>query len=686
MAKPNMESAILDRIQGRLRGIRRARVDVNAARAEFLGSVAFKKKSALKKIPPRRRTFDPDRRIKDTAKRKSLKRGDLKQLEKEVWVNCFVTLSENFEEFKNKRVTDRSERLCTISAPLSELEEIAGDESGSVLSIDLADTIKGPAPNLGSPATSADDRPNPKLGNKSLVGRHKYGHNVLVGIIDVGGFDFSHPDFVDDKGKTRFVRIWDQGGNVRSSPAGYDYGSEFTGAHLNHAMRTAAAEGKLPATTLEPQSQRVRSSHGTHVASIAAGNGGICRNAMIAGVLVSLPPADEDRRLSFFDSTRVAHAVKYLLQVREEVGASALVINISLGTNGGAHDASSPMSRWIDHALSTPGRAVCVAAGNAGQEAPVSTNELGFLMGRIHTSGTVPATELQHDLHWIVVGDGVEDVSENELEIWYKAHDRFAVQLKPPGGKWIGPVEPGEFFENEMLDDRTFVSIYSELYDAGNGDNRIAIYLSPFMSTAGVAGVTPGRWTIRLIGRQIRDGRFHGWIERDDIAPIGRVGDKAYWRFPSFFAEGSNVDDSSVSSLACGQRVISAANLNDTTNRINITSSQGPTRDGRFKPEIAAPGTEILAASGFDSALPWVRMSGTSMASPYVAGVIGLMLALNPKLTAAQIGGIIQRTARPLPGQTYAWRNDAGYGQIDPLSCLKEVEKATIMKRLNPSR
>ena len=38
------------------------------------------------------------------------------------------------------------------------------------------------------------------------------------------------------------------------------------------------------------------------------------------------------------------------------------------------------------------------------------------------------------------------------------------------------------------------------------------------------------------------------------------------------------------------------------------------------------------------------------MASPYVAGVVGLMLSLNPKLTAAQINGIIQRTSRPLPG------------------------------------
>ena len=58
-------------------------------------------------------------------------------------------------------------------------------------------------------------------------------------------------------------------------------------------------------------------------------------------------------------------------------------------------------------------------------------------------------------------------------------------------------------------------------------------------------------------------------------------------------------------------------------------------------------------------------MTGTSMASPYVAGVAGLMLSLNPQLTAAQIGGIIQRTSRPLPGVGYDWQTVRGFGVID---------------------
>jgi subtilisin family serine protease len=148
------------------------------------------------------------------------------------------------------------------------------------------------------------------------------------------------------------------------------------------------------------------------------------------------------------------------------------------------------------------------------------------------------------------------------------------------------------------------------------------------------------------------------------------------WRFPSFFSQRSNVDRSSVSSLACGHRVISVGNCEEETERIHRSSSQGPTRDGRYKPEIAGPGTDVVAARGFSASdRQWVAMTGTSMASPYVAGVAAQMLAREPRLTATQIVGIMRRTARPLPGSDYRWQDAAGFGLIRPKACLAEVHK-----------
>lgn len=71
------------------------------------------------------------------------------------------------------------------------------------------------------------------------------------------------------------------------------------------------------------------------------------------------------------------------------------------------------------------------------------------------------------------------------------------------------------------------------------------------------------------------------------------------WYFPSFFSERSNVDESSASLLAWGQRIVSVANLDKVREKINITSSQSPTLDQQLKPDVAAPGTDIVAANGF---------------------------------------------------------------------------------------
>ncbi len=193
-------------------------------------------------------------------------------------------------------------------------------------------------------------------------------------------------------------------------------------------MVAARKRGVPPATLLERQSQTSPSSHGTHVASIAAGNRGVCPEAAIAGVLIDVPRLDdpiERRRTTFSDTSRIVHAVEYLLHLADEV-EMPLVVNISLGTNGGAHDGSSGVARWLDAYLATPGRAICIAAGNAGQEKAEFEGDLGWIMGRIHAQGRVPSRGLEVDLEWTVVGDGIEDRSENELEIWYSAQDRFA--------------------------------------------------------------------------------------------------------------------------------------------------------------------------------------------------------------------------------------------------------------------
>ncbi|MGE0598689.1 MAG: S8 family serine peptidase [Dehalococcoidia bacterium] len=659
----------LDKLQPKLRMIANGSDQVNAVRAELSAALRVESEELLKETGQCRGAGAVP--IERKQMPKSVKRGSLPELPHQVSVNVFVQLEDPAARPGDFVSDEDAQRRDLIIATVNPREIPRLLDHPDVSWVEVGESLKQPTPKVGSASVRAPSVTERRFGTVSAT------PNVLIGIIDVEGFDFSHRDFLDADGNTRWAAIWDQAGDARPAPnrnPAHRYGAEFTREHLNAAIKAAPGLG-VSAWEVEKQSQTAEGSHGTHVASIAAGNLGVCRNAVLAGVLIGLAPGDEDRRKSFYDSTRLAHAVDYLLELGQSMKLP-VAINVSLGTNGHAHDGSAPVSRWIDAAMTTPGRAICVAAGNAGQERAETPDDIGFIVGRIHTSGRIPARDLVTDIDWVVAGNGLMDISENELELWYGPQDRFAVSVRPPGEEWTEIIHPREFIENRQLKDGSFLSIYNELYHPANGSNYISIFLSPLLSTQGIVGVRSGQWTVRLHGVEVRDGRFHAWIERDDPVRMGVTGNREAWRFPSFFSERSNVDSSSVTSLACGQRIISVGNLDSERARINITSSQGPTRDGRSKPDVAAPGTNIVAARGFsrEPDKQWVSMSGTSMASPHVTGVVGLMLGQQPRLTAAQIEGIIRRTARPLPGADFNWVNDAGYGQIDPKACLDEVD------------
>jgi len=91
-------------------------------------------------------------------------------------------------------------------------------------------------------------------------------------------------------------------------------------------------------------------------------------------------------------------------------------------------------------------------------------------------------------------------------------------------------------------------------------------------------------------------------------------------------------------------------------------SSRGPTADGRVKPDVAAPGVTVTSADAGTRA-GYVTMSGTSMATPYVAGAVALGLEARPSATPAQVRAAMTGTARDV-GAAGA-DNEYGAGLID---------------------
>lgn len=103
----------------------------------------------------------------------------------------------------------------------------------------------------------------------------------------------------------------------------------------------------------------------------------------------------------------------------------------------------------------------------------------------------------------------------------------------------------------------------------------------------------------------------------------------------------------------------------------NLTdfSSRGPTADGRIKPDIAAPGYNITSVKT-NTTSSYVTYSGTSMATPFTAGTVALMLDANPNLSPSQVKSILASTAQD-------WDSsgkdiDYGYGRLDGYAAIKQ--------------
>jgi subtilisin family serine protease len=485
------------------------------------------------------------------------------------------------------------------------------------------------------------------------------GKGVIVGIID-WGCDFTHGDFRSEDG-SRILYFWDQAAPLRTAPRppfGYRIGAEFSKAELDRALQSSD-----PYAALGIQPPDVRA-HGTHVMGIAVGNGQEDPSKQVRGlapeadiIFVQPNTGDVDVLGGFGDSVNLAEAVKYVFDIATELGRPA-VVNLSMGTNYGPHDGTTLVEQWIDRLLGVPGRAVVLAMGNEHQER--------FL--RIHAEGRLTTGETTA-LYWRVLAS---DITPNEVEIWYSGRDIFILEVVLPSGETVEIVEPGEqaIFGVGHAGTRVYVS--NQLHSPLNGDNSINVIVVSPEQTPVEAGV----WQLRLTARVAREGTFDAWIERDERQPVN---------LQSSFVGGSYVRRKTLGSIQSARHAIPVSNYDAMTITLADSTSVGPTRDGRRAPVVAAPGVDILSANARyreaerpEDRTPYYRATGTSMSSPYVAGVVACMLQKNPKLTATQIKGLLAASARPAPGFSPDYRIDWGHGRVDPIGTLARTPAAVV--------
>lgn len=459
------------------------------------------------------------------------------------------------------------------------------------------------------------------------------GTGVIVGVVDYGG-DFRHRNFRDENGDSRLLFLWDQSGRASAlSPAGFGYGREFDKATINTVLQTSQPYQEL---AYRPDDE----AHGTHVMDIAAGNGRATGHAGVAPgadlIFVEVAAWDVGTEDSFGNSRRLLEAVDYIFSKADALNRPC-VVNLSLGTHGGPHDGSTLVEQGFDALLrQAPGRAIVISAGNSHRRGS-------------HASGMLQPSR-QRVLTWEIDGT---DETDNELEVWYAGGQELVATLITPAGQRLGSVPLNKTVNLMNRAGERVGRIIHRRNDPNNGDNHLDILLDERLK---------GNWQVELDNVTADVVSFHSWIERDH---------------PSHQSRFALVDDDrthTLGSISCGELtlVVGSYDARVPNKALSDFTSEGPTRDGKLKPEVSAPGHAIRAARATTQAV--TTKWGTSMAAPHVAGLVALLFeAADERLPIERTRELVMETARNNPPAGFEWSARYGSGRVAALSALQQA-------------
>lgn len=452
------------------------------------------------------------------------------------------------------------------------------------------------------------------------------GKGVLIGIVD-SGIDIFHPDFQNQDGTTRIRELWDQT-YPDETESGYNRGRIFTREEINQAI--ADNDRSFPSRDL--------SGHGTHVAGIAAGNGRASRGRQ-KGVapesellIVKLGNVFPE---GFPRTTELMLGMDYCVKKAIE-WQLPLALNISFGNSYGSHDGTSLLETYIDN-LSNIGRTtIAIGSGNEGNK------------GR-HTSGVLSGTDTKQ-IELIISNN---ETSLN-LQIWKNYVDSFQIRLVAPSGTSVILTGQSSGTYRDILDS-TQLLWYFGVPAPYSVSQEIYLEMIP---VPGNSYIQNGIWKIQLTPENIVDGRYNMWLpSANSINPA-----------TSFLVPSVST---TLTIPSTAQNPITVGAYNSNTDSFASFSGQGYTGLSLPKPDIAAPGVDILSTAPGGG---YTNNTGTSMATPFVTGSAALLMEYgivqnrDPYLYGQKVKAYLQRGARHLPVEKRYPSPVIGWGVL----CLRD--------------
>ena len=505
------------------------------------------------------------------------------------------------------------------------------------------------------------------------------GCGVVVGVQDIG-FDLTHPNFYSaDMSKYRIKALWDQLSRDTIGSTLY-VGRDYVG-------REALLKLRHP---IDGETQ----THGTHTAGIAAGSGAEgdgdvspYRGMACDADLVLVDNAADNASLidpkDYYKFTYATDALgfKYIFDYAERMHQPC-VINFSEGSSQDFHGYDQLYYELLAKLIG-PGRIIVSSAGNDGARNSYIHKNIGkeragaFIMGNEKrfscTAKSKQTFTFRVSVYDNVASPQIVDISTVNV---CNAQDSLLTDSLLVGGKkyiWRVLAYPNSYDARETAYDFQ-ISSPSKLGD------------SPQVS-------------LQVMGRDadIELYRMSGYMFPHSLDPVLDAGDCRY----TIFSPSSSPDVICVGSTSYRTQFVNylgEKKVYDSGQKgiRSPFSAMGPTLDGRIKPDVMAPGQNIISSySTFFINNPknvnasvksdvrhfeyngrtyaWNANAGTSMSAPVVTGAIALWLQADPTLTPADCLEIFAKTCSHYDTSLSYPNNLYGYGQIDVATGLREV-------------
>lgn len=415
------------------------------------------------------------------------------------------------------------------------------------------------------------------------------GQNILIGIVD-SGIDYQHKVFTYEDNTTKIMSIWDQ--TIQGAPPqNFVFGTEYTEQQINQALQSPNPLEIVPSVDTD--------GHGTFLAGTAAGREdaqvdfiGAAPDADI--IVVKLKQAKQCMRDYYFlnettvpvyTSNDLMLGVKYLEQKSRELNRPLSIV-VGLGSNETAHDGSSMAEAFLLNVAKRAGNVVTVAAGNEGN---TSHHHYTFF------DKNEPSKDIE-----VNVAPGEEGFI---LNIWANAPDKLSLAITSPTGEYIDkiPVRLQQSQEIKLVLESSLVQVEYQLFEERTGDELIIVRLER---------PTEGIWTFTLFGDLIVDGRVDAYLPRKDF-----IKEETVFLAPNPFM--------TVTFPSTSIGIMTTGAYNGLTGSLYLGSGRGLTRDLELKPDLVAPGVNVVGPIPGNQ---YGTMTGTSVSAAITAGAAALML------------------------------------------------------------